>query len=156
MNVNNSKHIPTGATHINPKHNQGIGTEFYRCINGDWYYYSVSTGQWFTSTNKDAIDSLIPINHQNAWYTKGDFPPAGIECLLSVYSPKRPIEWVNCYVVGLTKDRNAAVVQLSNDHAYSTVAETTRFKPKLTPLEEMIEIFNKGGLQGLIDAGYKK
>lgn len=103
-----------------------------------------------------AINGLIPINPQDEWYIKGEFPPAGIECLISVYSPKRPIEWVKCHVVGLTKDRNAAVVQLSNDYAYSTIVETTRFKPNLTPLEEMTEIFNKDGLQGLIDAGYKK
>lgn len=165
MNVINSKPIPAGATHYNSRYSQGVGSEFYQSSNNEWFYYSSATNQWFTSLNQEVINGLVPINpsttftlitQRNEWYIKGEFPPAGIECLLSVYSPKRPIEWVKCYVVGLTKDRNAAVVQFSDHQVYSTIVDRTRFKPILTPLEEMTEIFNKGGLQGLIDAGYKK
>jgi len=155
--------IPEGATHIYTGA-AGDDPRFYKFKNKKWYYWSYG-GHWSVSGNGQHFwNSLTPL-YQNkvkedpdAWHKNGEFPPAGTWCLIKSHNVRNNSEYVKVFCVGEAQNGDC-VYQYEGSHLLFSKNSPESFKPLPaipSTLEEMQEIFNTKGLQGLIDAGYKK
>lgn len=91
----------------------------------------------------------------DTWDGNG-LPPVGTVCeFVGQYAPREGV--IVCHIV-LTTGAKVAYIQYPKG-GYDCSSNPVNFQPlksKKTEAELMEEIFNKSGIQGLIDAGYRK
>lgn len=119
-----------------------------------------------TITAINAVGGEMTITAQdNSWHERGEFPPAGCECLVKTSMDN----WVKAFTVGLDIDGGMVVQFMEFDIPFNSCLDPSYFRPLRTErgkaIDEMVKaitddriapLYVQNMAAKLYDAGYRK